>query len=61
MIPASAKPKQVEGAKKVMQQIVAKSLNGSQAELIFEDGYPPMGLTDGNKSCLHCIAKQAKT
>ncbi|KTF15338.1 M20/M25/M40 family metallo-hydrolase [Pseudoalteromonas sp. 10-33] len=45
-------PKQVEGAKKVMQQIVAKSLNGSQAELIFEDGYPPMGLTEGNKKLL---------
>ena len=45
-------PKQVEGAKKVMQQIVAKSLNGSQAELIFEDGYPPMGLTKGNKKLL---------
>lgn len=44
--------KQVEGAKKVMQQIVAKSLNGSQAELIFEDGYPPMGLTKGNKKLL---------
>ena len=35
-----------------MQQIVAKSLNGSQAELIFEDGYPPMGLTEGNKKLL---------
>ena len=45
-------PKQVEGAKKVMQQIVAKSLNGSHAELIFEDGYPPMGLTKGNKKLL---------
>ena len=45
-------PKQVEGAKKVMQQIVTKSLNGSQAELIFEDGYPPMGLTEGNKKLL---------
>ncbi|MGB1030103.1 MAG: M20/M25/M40 family metallo-hydrolase [Pseudoalteromonas marina] len=45
-------PKQVEGAKKVMQQIVAKSLNGSQAELIFENGYPPMGLTEGNKKLL---------
>ena len=45
-------PKQVEGAKKVMQQVVTKSLNGSQAELIFEDGYPPMGLTEGNKKLL---------
>ncbi len=45
-------PKQVEDAKKVMQQIVAKSLNGSHAELIFEDGYPPMGLTEGNKKLL---------
>ncbi|GEB73084.1 Peptidase family protein [Pseudoalteromonas carrageenovora] len=45
-------PKQVEGAKKVMQQIVAKSLNGSHAGLIFEDGYPPMGLTEGNKKLL---------
>ncbi|XQF94185.1 hypothetical protein ACOBV9_18140 (plasmid) [Pseudoalteromonas espejiana] len=44
----------------MMQQIVAKSLNGSQAELIFEDGYPPMGLTEGNKSCLHCIAKASQ-
>lgn len=45
-------PKQVEGAKKVMQQIVAKNLNGSKAELIFENGYPPMALTKGNKKLL---------
>ncbi|MBB1297633.1 M20/M25/M40 family metallo-hydrolase [Pseudoalteromonas sp. SR41-7] len=45
-------PKQVESAKRVMLQIVAKNLDGSKAELIFEDGYPPMALTDGNKKLL---------
>jgi glutamate carboxypeptidase len=45
-------PEQVEKTKKVMQQIVAKNLNGSKAELVFEDGYPPMALTEGNKKLL---------
>jgi len=45
-------PDQVEKAKKVMQEIVAKNLNGSKAELVFQDGYPPMALTEGNKKLL---------
>ena len=45
-------PVQVEKAKKVMQEIVAKNLNGSKAELVFQDGYPPMALTEGNKKLL---------
>ncbi|NMF47436.1 M20 family metallopeptidase [Pseudoalteromonas arctica] len=45
-------PKQLENAKRSMQLIVSNSLNGSKAELIFEDGYPPMALTDGNKKLL---------
>ncbi len=45
-------PKQLENAKRSMQLIASNSLNGSKAELIFEDGYPPMALTDGNKKLL---------
>ncbi|ATC88440.1 MULTISPECIES: M20/M25/M40 family metallo-hydrolase [Pseudoalteromonas] len=45
-------PKQFENAKRSMQLIASNSLNGSKAELIFEDGYPPMALTDGNKKLL---------
>ncbi|WP_166112951.1 M20/M25/M40 family metallo-hydrolase [Pseudoalteromonas sp. Z9A5] len=45
-------PKQLENAKRSMQLITSNSLNGSKAELIFEDGYPPMALTEGNQKLL---------
>jgi glutamate carboxypeptidase len=50
-------PEQVENAKKTMQQIVSKSLNGASALLEFEEGYPPMGLSEGNKKLLAMYSK----
>lgn len=44
--------KQLKSAKKTMQNIVKKSLNNTQAELIFAVGYPPMALTKGNLEVL---------
>jgi len=44
--------KQLTSAKKMMQNIVKNNLNHTQAELIFEAGYPPMALTQGNLELL---------
>ena len=35
-----------------MQKIAGKNLNQTKAELVFEAGYPPMALTEGNKRLL---------
>lgn len=43
---------QAAHAQKVMHQIVADNLNQTAATLAFEEGYPPMALTDGNKRLL---------
>ncbi len=44
--------KQLKSAKQTMQNIVKNNLNHTQAELIFEEGYPPMALTQGNLDLL---------
>ena len=44
--------KQLNSAKKTMQNIVENNLNHTNAELIFEAGYPPMALTQGNLDLL---------
>ncbi|HCM48496.1 MAG TPA: peptidase M20 [Colwellia sp.] len=43
---------QLKSAKQTMQNIVKNNLNHTQAELIFETGYPPMALTQGNLDLL---------
>jgi len=43
---------QAEHAQQVMQTVVAKNLNHTTAELVFEAGYPPMALTASNKRLL---------
>ena len=43
---------QAAHAQKVMHKIVADNLNQTAATLAFEEGYPPMALTDGNKRLL---------
>jgi glutamate carboxypeptidase len=45
-------PDQLERAKGTMQAVVAESLPHTTAELSFEDGYPPMAPTDGNRRLL---------
>jgi glutamate carboxypeptidase len=44
--------KQLKSAKQTMKNIVKNNLNHTQAELIFEVGYPPMALTQGNLDLL---------
>ncbi|MFT5297778.1 MAG: glutamate carboxypeptidase [Colwellia sp.] len=44
--------KQLKSAKQTMQNIVKNNLNQTHAELIFEVGYPPMALTQGNLDLL---------
>jgi glutamate carboxypeptidase len=43
---------QFEHAKQTMQQIVAASLPHTRAEIVFDDGYPPLAPTDGNAKLL---------
>jgi glutamate carboxypeptidase len=43
---------QVEATKKTMQEVVAMSLPKTSAELVFDDSYPPMAPTDGNRKLL---------
>ena len=43
---------QVESTKQAMQEVVAASLPKTSAELVFDDSYPPMAPTDGNRRLL---------
>lgn len=43
---------QFEAAKVTMRAIVAESLPGTTAEITFDDGYPPLSPTDGNRELL---------
>lgn len=45
-------PEQLAEAKRVMQEIAAQSLPGTSSTLSFDDGYPPMAPTEGNRELL---------
>ena len=45
-------PEQLERAKATMKEVVAQHLPKTTAELTFDDGYPPMAPTDGNRRLL---------
>lgn len=45
-------PAALADAKSRMQAIVAQSTRGTSATLTFDDGYPPMAPTDGNRALL---------
>jgi glutamate carboxypeptidase len=45
-------PEQLERAKATMRSVIADSLPHTHAELSFEDGYPPMAPTEGNRRLL---------
>jgi len=45
-------PEQLQQAKATMKEIVAQHLPKTTAELTFDDGYPPMAPTDGNRKLL---------
>lgn len=46
---------QVERTQSRMRQIVARHLPGAGAAIEFEDGYPPMSPTDGNRKLLQVL------
>lgn len=48
---------QLERAKNRMREIVADHLPGTDAEIIFNDGYPPLGPTDGNRMLLSLLSR----
>ncbi|MEO5896184.1 MAG: M20/M25/M40 family metallo-hydrolase, partial [Vicinamibacterales bacterium] len=45
-------PEQLAKAKKTMESIVAASMRHASATLTFDEGYPPMAPTDGNRKLL---------
>jgi glutamate carboxypeptidase len=45
-------PEQLASAKKAMEAIVQASLPHTDASITFEDGYPPLAPTDGNRKLL---------
>jgi glutamate carboxypeptidase len=48
---------QLKRAQEVMQQVVIKHLPQTNATLVFDDGYPPLAPTDGNKKLLEHYTK----
>jgi glutamate carboxypeptidase len=45
-------PEQLERAKRTMREIAARHLPGTASEITFEDDYPPMAPTEGNRRLL---------
>ncbi len=45
-------PEQLESVRAAMRQIVSQHLPHTSSEIAFEDGYPPMAPTDGNRRLL---------
>lgn len=45
-------PQQLERAVAAMREIASNNLNGTQAEFVFDPGYPPMPPTDNNRGLL---------
>ncbi len=50
-------PDQVARTQAAMHSIVASNLPGTEAELVFADGYPPMAPTDGNRALLAMLTQ----
>jgi glutamate carboxypeptidase len=45
-------PELLARAQRVMREVTSAPLAGTSSTLVFEDGYPPMAPTDGNKALL---------
>jgi glutamate carboxypeptidase len=45
-------PEQLQRAQAAMREIVSHSLPGTSATITFDEGYPPMAPTDGNRRLL---------
>ena len=50
-------PEQLERAKSKMREIVAANLPKTSASIEFDEGYPPMAPTAGNRAVLHAMSK----
>ena len=51
---------QLARTKKRMQEIVSDHLPGTDAEITFRDGYPPLGPTDGNRRLLALLDRTSR-
>ncbi len=51
---------QVETTKKAMQEVVSANLPKTSAELVFDDSYPPMAPTDGNRRLLASLSEASR-
>ena len=51
---------QLDAAKKTMHQVVATNLPRTTAELTFDDSYPPMAPSDGNRRLLERLTSVSK-
>jgi glutamate carboxypeptidase len=53
-------PEQLANAKSVMQSIVSSSLPQTKSTLTFDDGYPPLAPTEGNRKVLAVYDKVSR-
>ncbi|MEO6447177.1 MAG: M20/M25/M40 family metallo-hydrolase [Gemmatimonadaceae bacterium] len=53
-------PGQLDSARQVMREVVARSLPHTSATVEFEDGYPPLAPTDGNRRLLAMYAEASR-
>jgi glutamate carboxypeptidase len=51
---------QFERAKETMRAIAAESLPGTSAEISFDEGYPPLSPTDGNRTLLGMLDQASR-
>ncbi|NND82276.1 MAG: M20/M25/M40 family metallo-hydrolase [Gammaproteobacteria bacterium] len=49
----ASSPQELSEAKELMQKIVADNLPHTSAELVFDEGYPPLAPSDGNRELLN--------
>jgi glutamate carboxypeptidase len=53
-------PEQLDRAKAAMQRLAARHYPGTGAELVFDDGYPPMAPTEGNRRLLDLFDRASR-
>ena len=53
-------PEQLENARNTMRSIVAASLPQTTSRIVFDDGYPPLAPTDGNRKLLAVYDKASR-
>lgn len=53
-------PEQLDAAKAAMREVVADSLPGTRSEIVFDDAYPPMPPTDGNRRLLALLDRVSR-